>query len=211
MKTMLRKMLVMMLLGSALALPALGQPRIGTIDLRNVFDHYWKRNQAQAALKEHQAAIEKELKGFVDDYTRTKEEYTKLLAAAQDQSKSQQERDKAKSAAEAKLLEIKTSENTIRTYNENAKDALESQNKRMREGILQDIQAAVNAKAKASGYTMVIDTTADSMNLTPVILYSNGENDMTEAILAQLNAGAPPPTDTPKDADKPAANKDGKK
>jgi Skp family chaperone for outer membrane proteins len=208
---MIKCTLVALLLIGAATLPAFaqGQGRIGTIDLRKVFDNYWKRQQAEAALKERGVAMDKELKGFMDDYNKTKEEYKKLMAASQDQSKSQDERDKAKSAAEAKLLEIKTSENTIRTYEENAKDQLDSQKKRMRDSLLQDIQTAINAKAKVSGYSLVIDVAADSFNQTPVVLYTNGENDMTDVILAQLNAGAPPPPadTTPKEGDTKKSDK----
>lgn len=195
MKTTIKMIMAALVLMVAVTAPARAQGtlRIGTIDLRKVFDNYWKRQQAEAALKERGSAMDKELKGFMDDYSKTKEEYNKLIQASQDQSKSQDERDKSKSAAEAKLLEIRTSENTIRTYEENAKEQLDAQKKRMRESLLQDIQTAVSAKAKTSGYTMVIDTAADSFNQTPVVLYSNGDNDMTDAILAQLNAGAPPP------------------
>src|ERR1700677_253663 len=150
MKTILKTMLPAAMLVCALTMPALGQGRVGTIDLRKVFDNYWKRQQAEAALKERGVAMDKELKGFMDDYNKTKEEYTKLMTSAQDQSKSQGERDKSKTAAEGKLLEIKTSENTIRTYEENAKDQLDSQRKRMRDSLLQDIQTAISAKAKVN-------------------------------------------------------------
>lgn len=206
---MLKKVLPAIMLVCALTMPALGQSRIGTIDLQKVFQNYWKRAQAESALHERGTAMEKELKGFTDDYTKTKDEYTKLLTASQDQSKTQDERDKAKTAAESKLLELKTSENTIRTYEENAKDQLDSQKKRMRDSLLQDIQAAINAKAKSSGYTLVLDISADSFNQTPVVLYSSGENDMTDTILSQLNAGAPPPSTT--DTNKVELKKDDKK
>ena len=206
---MLKRSLSAIMLLCALAMPALGETRIGTIDLRNVFDHYVKRQRAESALKERGESMDKELKSYVDDYNKTKEDYTKLIQSSQDQSKTQEERDKAKASAESKLLEIKTSENTIRTYEENAKDTLDSQKKRMRDGLLQDIQTAINAMAKTKGYTMVIDTAADSFNQTPVVLYNTGENDITEAILAQLNAGAPP--DAVKEPEKSDTKKDGKK
>jgi outer membrane protein len=204
MKMMIKRIMAGMALMTLLTLPALGQGKIGTIDLRNVFDHYWKRQQAEVTLKEEGSALDKELKSFMDDYNKTKEEYGKLMTSSQDQSLSPEERDKRKRDAEAKLMEIKTSENTIRTFEENAKDKVESKKKRMRESILQDIRAAVNAKAKANGYALVIDTSADSFNQTPVVLYSNGENDMTETILAQLNIGAPTPAP---DATKPDVKK----
>ena len=53
------------MLAGALTLPAVGQTRIGTIDLRKVFDNYWKRQQAEAALKERGTTMDKELKGFM--------------------------------------------------------------------------------------------------------------------------------------------------
>jgi hypothetical protein len=61
----------------------------------------------------------------------------------------------------------------------------------MRANILNEIKAAVAAKTKAAGYAMVFDIASETVNQTPIILYSSGENDLTSAVLAQLNAGAP--------------------
>ncbi|HZV35795.1 MAG TPA: OmpH family outer membrane protein [Verrucomicrobiae bacterium] len=194
MKLILRRILPGLLLACLLTLPALGQTqKIATIDLRKVFDNYWKRQEAEAALKKRGADFDKELKGFMDDYKKLQDDYNKLLESANDQSVTPEEREKRKTAAQNKLAEIKTSENTIRTFEDNAREQLDSQRKRMRDGILDDIRTAVNAKAKSGGYAMVIDTAAESFNQTPVIMYTTGENDMTDAILAQLNVGAPPP------------------
>ena len=54
-------------------------------------------------------------------------------------------------------------------------------------------RAVISARAKAAGYTLVIDISGETLNNTPLILYANGENDITEAILTQINATAPPP------------------
>ena len=62
--------LIALLSGSAMA-----ENRIATIDLRKVFDGYWKKKQAEAALKERQSDIEKEDRNMVDDYKKAKEEY----------------------------------------------------------------------------------------------------------------------------------------
>jgi Skp family chaperone for outer membrane proteins len=61
----------------------------------------------------------------------------------------------------------------------------------MRADILKEINAAVAAKAKAAGCTLVIDIAAETINQTPMVIYSTGENDLTDAVLAQLNVGAP--------------------
>ncbi len=210
MKKFIGKILPGLVLASMLTLPAMGQNKIATIDLRKVFDNYWKRQEAEAALKKRGGDLDKELKGFMDDYKKLQDDYNKLLESANDQSVTPAEREKRKSAAESKLMEIKTSENTIRTFEDNAREQLDSQKKRMRDSILQDIRTAVNARAKSGGYTMVIDIAADSLNQTPIVMYTNGENDMTDAILAQLNVGAPAPS-SDSSTNKPPADSTGGK
>jgi outer membrane protein len=213
MKINFKRIIPVLAVSLLLTAPALAaDTKIATIDLRKVFDNYWKRQQAEAALKERGSDLDKEYKSYVEDYNKIKEEYTKLLAAANDQSVTPEEREKRKTAAEAKLLDIKANENTIRTFEGNARDQLDTQKKRMRDTILQEIRAVINAKAKTGGYTMVIDTASESISSTPIVLFNTLENDMTEAILTQLNAGAPPAASAPsKDAPKTEEKKDTKK
>jgi outer membrane protein len=207
MKRLLKILLPVLLAVSVLsALPAAAQSKIATIDLRKVFDNYWKRQQAQAALKERGDGFDKQMKGLMDDYKKGQDDYNKLLAAANDQSVTAVERDKRKTSAENKLRELKASETNIRSFEDDARDKIESQKKRMRDTILEDIRAAISAKAKGAGYSLVIDSAADSLNQTPVILYNNGESDMTDSVLTQLNATAPP-TATPDSTTKPPAAK----
>ena len=54
-----------------------------------------------------------------------------------------------------------------------------------------EIKDKVRAKAKAGNYTLVVDTAAESVNNTPVLLYTTGETDITDAVLADLNINAP--------------------
>jgi Skp family chaperone for outer membrane proteins len=190
--------LVFLLAGQALA-----QNRIATVDLTKVFDKYWKREQAEAALKVREDELSKELKSLGDDYTKLKDDYLKLRDAINDPTLTTEERDKRKATADAKLLELKNREDDIRTMEGNDREELDLKTQRLRETLLKDITAAVNAKAKSAGYFLVIDKAAESFNKlhTPIVLYSNGENDITDEVLKQLNAAAPAPT-TPPDAPK---------
>jgi outer membrane protein len=185
--------------------PALAQNRMGTVDLRKVFDGYWKKKQAEAALKERQTDMEKEDRNMVDDYKKVKDDYQNLLAGANDQAVSTEERDKRKNAAEEKLRRMKEMEETIAQYERQARTTIGEQSQRMRSNILSEIRNVVNAKAKAGGFSLVIDTAAESINNTPVFLFTNGENDITDSVLQQLNATAP--ADALKDDKSPAADK----
>ena len=199
---LIRTLLLTALLSASFALPCLAQSRVATVDVKRLFDGYWRTKQAAANLKEQAADMDKERKGFVDDYTKARQDYQKLLDSATDTLISAEERDKRKAAAEKKLLEIKELEQTVQQYDRQATSTMQEKNRRMRDNILRDIREVVNSKAKAGGYALVVDTAAESVNNTPVVLYSAGDSDLTDAVLTQLNSTAPP--DLPKTDAKPA-------
>ena len=209
MKSLLRKIVPALLLVTLVSAPAWGQGRIATVDLRKVFDGYWKTKQADAAIKDRGADLEKEHKNMLEDWKKAKDDYQTLLTEANNQTLSLEERDKRKKSAEDKFKQIKDSEDAIRQYERQAATTIDEQKRRMRDSIVEEIRTTVSGKAKAAGYALVFDTTAETANNTPIILYSNNENDITEAVLAQLNAGAP--AETPKTDEKKADTKKAKK
>ncbi|MCX6926775.1 MAG: OmpH family outer membrane protein [Verrucomicrobia bacterium] len=210
MKNLLRKIVPALLLISLMGAPAWGQGRFATVDMRKVFDNYWKTKQADAALKERAADIEKEHKNMLDDYKKLKEEYQTSLAEANNQNLSLEEREKRKKTAEDNFKKIKESEELINQYERQARTTLDEQKKRMRDSIVDEIRTAINGKAKGAGYSLVFDTAAESATGTPVVLFSNGENEISEAVLSVLNAGAPADISKP-DEKKPDVKDDRKK
>jgi len=176
--------------------------RIATVDLGRVFTNYWKTKQAQTAIDEHRTDIEKTGKDMMSTFNKAKEDYQKMVDSMNDPAVSAQERDKRKKAADDKLKDLKDQDDALAQFDRASRASLEEQLKRTRDNIVADIRVAVTAKAKADGYTMVIDTAAQSVNQTPVILYSvPGDNDITDAVIKQINMGAP--VDMPKTDDKP--------
>jgi len=166
-------------------------PKIALIDLKKVFDGYYKTKQADTQLKERAGDSEKVLKGMIDDYQKASEDYRKLIDGANDQAVSSDERDKRKKNAETKLLEIQEIEKSVQQYRRSTQETLETQKRRMRDGILKDIRDEVNKKARAGNYSLVLDTAAESKNETPILMYNNGQNDLTEEVLSILNIAAP--------------------
>lgn len=191
MKSSLRKIASGLLIASLLSGSALAQSRIATVDLRKVFEGYWKTKKADVQLKERGADMEKEYKTMLDDFKKAKDDYQTLLSDANNQVLSPEEREKRKKSAEEKLKQLKETEDTIQQYNRQARTALDEQRKRMRDVILEEIRTALTTKAKSAGYMLVVDTAAETPNNTPVVLFSSNENDMTQAVIEQLNVNAP--------------------
>ena len=96
MNSLTRKVIAAALLGCFLASSASAQGRIATIDLRKVFDNYWKTKQADASLKDRAADMEKEHKNMLEDWKKAKDEYQSFLSGANDQARSSDEREKSK-------------------------------------------------------------------------------------------------------------------
>ena len=208
MKYSWKRLILTVTLATVLTGAASAQTRIASVDLSKVFTDYWKTKQATLALEERKADLVKELESFNVEKKNLLEQYQKLNSEANDQAVSSEEREKRRKATETKLKELKESDENIKQFAARSDTDLKSQFQRMRNNVLSEIKDTVNAKAKAGGYSLVLDSAAETINGTRVFLYSNGENDLTTVVLEQLNAAAPP--EILKPAAKPADNKDKK-
>ena len=186
----------------ALGAGAAEAQKIATIDLRKVFDGYWRTKQADLNLKDQAAELEKDRKSMVDMFQKGEEKYKKLLDGANDPALAAAERDKRKKDAENELLGLRDLETRIKQFDNTSRTTLGEKQRRMRDNILTEIRDTIKAKVKTGGHTLVIDSAAETSNGTPVVLFNAGNDDLTDVVLEQLNLGAPAPTPT-KDA-KPA-------
>lgn len=190
-KTTTYKILLIAAATLCLAVSVPAQAKFGVINLKKVFDGYWKTKQADGQLKDRAAEFDKQRKDLVDSYQKANEEYQTLLTGASDQALSSEEQDRRKKLAEAKLREIKEIETQISQFDRTARTTLTEQQRRMRDAILREIQDVINVKAKAASYAYVWDSAAESVNNTPILVYHQGENDLSDEVLSQLNANAP--------------------
>jgi outer membrane protein len=207
MRTLLKKLVPGVLLCGLLAGSAWGQNRVATVDLQKVFDKYWRTEQAIASLKDRLAQFEKSRQEMVAGMKKMNEEYQKLLEDANNQALSAEQRDKRKKTAEDKLRDLKSGKDEVDQFDRVANATLVEQKARMRKNILDEIKLAVDSKAKAGGYSMVVDSGAQTYvadpagpYYSPIVVYASNDNDLTEGVLSQLNAGAP--VETPKAEEK---------
>ncbi len=211
----LKKFLLTVVATAALASTAAqAQVKFGVVDLKKVFEGYWRTKQSDTQLRERAADFEKVGKGMLEDYKKATEEFKQIAESANDQVVSSDERDKRKKEAEKKGQALQELQTSLQTFDRNSRQGLAEQQKRLRDSVLRDIRGVVEEKAKGAGYSLVIDTASETANQTPVVLYTNllgGNDDLTEAVLKQLNTNAPADagkTEAPKsDAAKPEEKK----
>jgi len=174
--------------------------KIGVVDLKKVFDNFYKTAESDSKFKQEAEDMDKELKSMVADARKAQEEYQKLFDSANDQAISADERAKAKQAAEDKYRDLANRKDAVDQYNRQAAAKLDEEKRKRTEDLVSEIREHLTVMAKAGSYNVVLDTSGESANRVPVVLYTSGLQDLTEALLKDLNLGAPasfvPPSST---------------
>ncbi len=185
MKYLFSKTVQGLLLIAFLTCSTFAQSRVGTVDLKKAFDTYWKRKEALATLNDEKNDLEKDFKNMVDEAKKAREAYQKLVSDASDPVISSEEREKRKKLAEDKFKQVREKEDDATRFNRDATARLQEREKRFTDTLVNEIRNVISAVAKSHGLAQVLDISS------PTVLYTNGENDITDEVVKQLNAGAP--------------------
>jgi len=167
--------------------------KIATVDFAKAFNSYYKTIQAGATIRQEIADAKKEEAQMLESAKKHDEELRQLIDKANDQAVSAEQRDKSKKAADDKRAELEVDKESISEFDRRAEAHLRLKEDQRTVDLVKEIQGVIGARAKAAGYTMVLDSSGISRNnLVSVLLYSNGQDDLTDAIIKELNAAAPP-------------------
>ena len=165
---------------------ASAQTKVATVDMKKLFNGYYKTKLSQTSLENRKSELRKEIKDMADGLDQKQAEYKQLLDKANDQTLSTDEREKNRLASTDKAKDINDFRAAIEQFQRQAEAQLGDQSQRMSVSLVGEIQKAVADKAKAGGYSMVLNAAS-----VEVVVFANTDNDITAPVLAQLNAGAP--------------------
>ena len=187
----------------AFALSASAQQKIATVDMKKLFNGYYKTKMAQVAIDKDKAEASKDLRDMSEALDKAKDDYKQMLDQANDSAISADEREKRKAAAADAARDLNSRQVNFESYQRTAQSQLADKSQRMIGNLVTEIQKYVSDTAKAGGYGIVLDSSAASANLTPNVLYADPSVDITADVLARENSGAPV------DFSKPAAGLSG--
>src|ERR1043165_327415 len=170
----------------AVTFSASAQSKIASVDMKKLFNGYYKTKMAQSALDKDKSDLRKELNDMADGLEKAKLDYKQMLDQANDQAISADERDKRKQAATEKARDVNSRQTAVEQYQRQAEAQLSDKSQRMIGNLVKEIQDAVASKSKAGGYSLVVNSANSE-----AFVYVGTETDITPIVLAQLNAGAP--------------------
>ncbi|HEY3898999.1 MAG TPA: OmpH family outer membrane protein [Chthoniobacter sp.] len=188
----MKKHLLIPVLTLAIALlgagPASAQTlKIGTVDMKKVFDNYYKTKDAESKINEARNAAKKELEDRMDIAKKALDEVKKLDEDINNSALSKETKDQKQKLRSDKAVELQNMDREIREFQQSREKQLQEQSMRMRAGIVDDINKVVADRVKAESYNLVFDKSGPSLNGVPIVLYSMDNYDFTDAVIKALN------------------------
>src|SRR5213078_792332 len=185
------KKLLSTILALTLALPlavfAQGTLKIGTVDMQRAFKEYSKTKDAEAKINDAKNAAKKEYDERADSYKKALDEINNLNKQLDAPALSADAKTQKAKERDDKIANIKNMEREINEFRQTRERQLQEQAMRMREGIVKEITDIVMEKVKTNNMDLVFDKSGMSLNGVPVLMYSHGNVDFTNDIIAVLN------------------------
>jgi outer membrane protein len=174
--------------------------KIGTVDMKKIFESYYKTKDAEQRINEARNAAKKELEERMESYQKGLAEAKKLNEEIENPALSNDAKSKKSKDRDDKVGELKNMEREITEFRTTREKQLQEQSGRMRSGIVDEINKIVMDKVKAENYDVVFDKSGMSLNGVSVVMFAKDSFDFTDTVVTALNknkgsepaAAAPP-------------------
>jgi outer membrane protein len=172
------------------------QIKLGTVDMKKVFENYYKTKDAEQRINEARNAAKKELEDRMEDYKKRTDEVQKLNDDIQRPELSPSAKDLKSKQRDEKISELKNMEREIRDFQASREKQLQEQTLRMRSGIVDEITKVINDQVKANQFDLVLDRSGQSLNGVDIVLYAKDSYDFTTDVITTLNKNKSSSDDT---------------
>ncbi|MEP6668351.1 MAG: OmpH family outer membrane protein [Chthoniobacter sp.] len=175
--------------------------KFGTVDMKRVFDSYYKTKDAESKINEARNTAKKELEDRMDIAKKALEDVKKLDEDIQKPELSKEAKEQKAKIRSDKAADLQNMDREIREFQASREKQLQEQSVRMRAGIVDDINKVVTDKVKAENFDFVFDKSGPSLNGVPIVLFARDSYDFTDTVITTLNKNRTtsdaPPAATP--------------
>lgn len=175
----------------AAPISAQAQIKVGTIDMKAVFDNYYKTKDAEAKINESRTQAKKELDDRLDTFNKGQEQARKLNDEANKPELSEKAKAEKVKGLNEKLQELGVMQREVQEFQQTRERQLSEQSVRSRNALVEEINKVINDAVKAAGYDLVFDKSGQSLNAVNVLVHSKDSFDFTNEVVSKLNSEAP--------------------
>ncbi|MES2708420.1 MAG: OmpH family outer membrane protein [Verrucomicrobiota bacterium] len=177
------------------AAPAMAQGtemKVGIVDMKRVFQEYWKTKDAEKKVNEDKSKAKKELDERGTKYKDLIGRWNEIEKVLKDKLVNEQMKAQKQKEAQDVISEARALERDMEEFKRRREQQLQEQVMRMRKGLLEAIKGSVEEKAKRDNYDLVFDKSGMSPSGVPFLLHSKDAVDFSTEVIAELNKNAPP-------------------
>jgi len=160
-----------------------------SVDMEAIFQGYYKTIKADGIIKkqteiyrEYAINLEKERGSLQDTFNGLRNE-------SQNIALSEEVRDSKREEAQTKFMLLQEKKKEIQEYQQDKRLNLRQQYEEQRAVLVNEISDVVKVYSEQQGYTLVIDSSGNTLNGLPAFIYLKSEMDITDTILAMINKG----------------------
>jgi Skp family chaperone for outer membrane proteins len=165
--------------------------KVGTIDMKQVFDTYYKTKDAEGKINEARTQAKKELDERLDSFNKAQEEATKMNEEANKPELSAAAKSDKSKLLNEKLQALGALQREIQEFQQTRERQLSEQSVRSRNSLVEEINKVIGDKVKAAGYDIVLDKSGQSLNAVGVVIFSRDSFDFTNDVVTELNKSKP--------------------
>lgn len=203
----MKKHLILTLVAAVLSSAAASAQniKVGTVDMKKVFESYYKTKEAEAKINESRNIAKKELEDQMDGAKKVLDEIKKIDEELLKPELSKESKEQKAKLRSEKATDLQGRDKEIREFQQQREKQLQEQSVRMRAGIVDDINKVVADRVKAESYDIVLDKSGPSLNGVPIVLFSRESYEFTDAVVSALNKnkGKEPASEPKTGGDKP--------
>jgi outer membrane protein len=171
--------------------PASAEINVGTVDMKKIFEGFWRTKEAETKMNEIRAGVKREL----DERSEKRKALEAEIMKFNEDLKKTELTDAKKSVIakdrEKKIAEWQDVSKELQAFTQEQDKALSDKTLRIRNGIVEEIKKVVDGQALSAGYDLVFDISGNSINNVAVVIYANAKYDFTKIVLDKLNAERP--------------------
>jgi len=185
----MKKHLILTLVAAVLSSAAASAQniKVGTVDMKKVFESYYKTKEAEAKINESRNSAKKDLEDRMDGAKKVLDEIKKIDEELQKPELSKESKEQKAKLRSEKATDLQGMDKEIREFQQQREKQLQEQSVRMRAGIVDDINKVVSDRVKAESYDIVLDKSGPSLNGVPIVLFSRESYEFTDAVVSALN------------------------
>ncbi|MCF7792173.1 MAG: OmpH family outer membrane protein [Victivallales bacterium] len=163
--------------------------KIAVINMDKVFNSYYKTKIENTRIQKQSQVYKDYLIKLNKAREKLYQEFMRLRDASQNIAYSDGEREKNRIAAQNKYRQLQAKDVEIKQYNEEKREKLMAEFKKVKTEILNEIDKVIKSIGIREKYTLILDSSGNSLNSIPSVVYFNKYIDITPEVIKRLNMG----------------------